>query len=128
MFDIIIAFLVVSVADQVMLSSECLTSEEKKCVFPFKVKEKTHTGGTKEGDPDKRYIQYRQLQFGFWRNDPIYLSLGGLVIFLANGGTLSELELRVLYFNETAILRDFVPDHDLYLNIFHVYVVWLFSP
>ena len=57
MFDIIIAFLVVSVADQVMLSSECLTSEEKKCVFPFKVKEKTHTGCTKEGDPDKRYIE-----------------------------------------------------------------------
>ena len=54
MFDIIIAFLVVSVADQVMLSSECLTSEEKKCVFPFKVKEKTHTGCTREGDPDKR--------------------------------------------------------------------------
>ena len=43
------------------------------------------------------YIQYRQLQFGFWRNDPFYLSLGGLVIFLANGGTLSELELRLLY-------------------------------
>ena len=42
-------------------------------------------------------IQYQQLQFGFWRNDPIYLSFGGLVIFLANGGTLSELELRVLY-------------------------------
>ena len=55
MFDIIIAFLVVSVADQVMLSSECLTSEEKKCVFPFKVKEKTHTGCTREGDPEKRY-------------------------------------------------------------------------
>ena len=43
------------------------------------------------------YIQYRQLQFGFWQNNPIYLSLGGLVIFLANGGTLSELELGVLY-------------------------------
>ena len=26
-----------------------------------------------------------------------YLSLGGLVTFFANGGTLSELELRVLY-------------------------------
>ena len=57
MFDIIIAFLVVSVADQVMLSSECLTSEEKKCVFPFKVKEKTHTGCTREGDPDKRFVE-----------------------------------------------------------------------
>ena len=42
-------------------------------------------------------IQYRQLQFGFWQNDPIYLSLGGLVIYLANGETLSELELWVLY-------------------------------
>ena len=33
----------------------------------------------------------------FDKNDPIYLSLGGLLIFSANGGTLSELELRVLY-------------------------------
>ena len=45
----------------------------------------------------KCLIKNRQLQFGFWQNDPIYLSLGGLVICLANGGTLSELELRLLY-------------------------------
>ena len=42
-------------------------------------------------------LQYPQLKFGQGRNDPIFLSLGGLVIFKANGGTLSELELRVLY-------------------------------
>ena len=42
-------------------------------------------------------IQYPQFKFGFWRNNAILLSLGGMVISLANGGTLSKLELRVLY-------------------------------
>ena len=54
MFDIIIAFLTVIVVDQVTLTSECLTTENKKCVFPFKVKEKTHTACTRDGDPDDR--------------------------------------------------------------------------
>ena len=54
MFVIILAFLSVNVVDQVLSSSECLTTENKKCVFPFKVKEKTHIACTRDGDPENR--------------------------------------------------------------------------
>ena len=54
MFVMIIAFLFVNVVNQALSSSECLTTENKKCVFPFKVKEKTHTACTRDGDPENR--------------------------------------------------------------------------
>ena len=49
------------------------------------------------GYHDPRGIQYWQLKFGFWPSYHIQLTEGGLVIYLANKGSLPELELPVLY-------------------------------
>ena len=60
MFVINVAFLSVIVGQ--VFSYECLTIEGKKCVFPFKVKDKIHTGCTKEGNPENRSIQFSEFK------------------------------------------------------------------